>query len=68
MAELLDTGIATRPAVMAIHLTPAYRDARVSLPVTEHATRHGLLLPLYPTMAEEEQDYVVEQFRRVWRG
>ncbi|MFB3818848.1 MAG: DegT/DnrJ/EryC1/StrS family aminotransferase [Candidatus Methylomirabilales bacterium] len=68
MEELLAVGIASRPAVMAIHLTPAYADCRRRLPVTERATREGLLLPLYPTMTDAEQDYVVEHLRRILRG
>jgi len=68
MAELLAAGIATRPAVMAIHLTPAYREHRRPLPATERATRRGLLLPLYPSMSLAEQDYVIDHLHRVVRG
>ena len=63
MARMLERGVATRRGVMAIHEEPLYRQkfgVRVSLPVTEAATRQTLLLPIYTTMTDEEQDYVVE--------
>jgi perosamine synthetase len=61
---LLD-GVATRRGVMAIHEEPHYVQAfgRVSLPVTEAATRETLLLPLYMTMTEGEQDRVIAALR-----
>ena len=63
MARMLERGVATRRGVMAIHEEPLYRQkfgVRVSLPVTEAATRQTLLLPIYTTMTDDEQDYVVE--------
>jgi perosamine synthetase len=66
MERMLAHGIATRRGVMAIHEEPLYKEKRqvqVSLPVTEQATRQTLLLPLYTTMSEAEQDYVVESIK-----
>ncbi len=65
MARMLERGIATRRGVMAIHEEPYYvaRCGRVSLPVTEAATRETLLLPLYATMTEAEQDRVIAALR-----
>jgi len=62
MENLLARGIATRRGVMASHLERVYvsRVGRISLPVTEEAARSTVLLPLYPTMSEEEQGYVVK--------
>lgn len=62
MQYMLERGIATRRGVMAIHLEPYYqrRVGHVSLPVTEKATRQTMLLPLYATMSDEDQDAVVE--------
>lgn len=65
MAELLAEGIQTRRGVMAIHLEPCYRKPDVHLPVTESATRSTLLLPIYATMTEVEQNYVIDHVRRV---
>jgi dTDP-4-amino-4,6-dideoxygalactose transaminase len=66
MARMLALNIATRRGVMAIHEEPYYvnRFGPVALPVTEAATRHTLLLPLYTTMTEAEQDRVVEGLRQ----
>jgi perosamine synthetase len=45
---------------MATHLEPAYSDwPRVPLPVTERLTAQTLILPLYHTLTEAEQDRVV---------
>ena len=67
MERMLEDGVATRRGVMAIHQEPLYRQKRgvqVSLPVTEEATLQTLLLPVYTTMTEAEQDYVVESLQR----
>jgi perosamine synthetase len=66
MERMLADGVATRRGVMAIHEEPYYleRFGRVSLPVTEAATRETLLLPLYMTMTDAEQDRVIDSLRR----
>jgi perosamine synthetase len=65
MTRLLGRGIATRRGVMASHLEKTYLDriGRVSLPVTEAATRSTMLIPLYATMTDEEQSYVIDALR-----
>lgn len=70
MQRMLEQGIATRRGVMAIHLEPYYlrRFGRVHLPITEEATHQTMLLPLYATMTEQEQDTVVEALRVVCRS
>jgi dTDP-4-amino-4,6-dideoxygalactose transaminase len=60
MRSLLRAGVASRRGVMAIHEEAAYAGARVELPHTEAATRDGLMLPLFPGMADEQQDYVID--------
>jgi dTDP-4-amino-4,6-dideoxygalactose transaminase len=62
MGRMLARGIATRRGVMAIHLEPYYqrRFGRIDLPVTEEATRQTMLLPLYATLTEDEQDAVLD--------
>ncbi|MDP3920826.1 MAG: DegT/DnrJ/EryC1/StrS family aminotransferase [Candidatus Omnitrophota bacterium] len=59
---LLEQDIACRPAYMACHLQPAYREIypSLSLPATEKALDTVLILPLYPQMSNEEQDYVID--------
>jgi perosamine synthetase len=66
MERMLAVGVATRRGVMAIHEEPYYvsRLGQVSLPVTEAATRETLLLPLYASMTEAEQDRVIEALQQ----
>ncbi len=63
MARMLARGVATRRGVMAIHEEPLYRDGKVSLPVTEAVTRETLLLPIFTTLTDAEQDTVVDALR-----
>jgi dTDP-4-amino-4,6-dideoxygalactose transaminase len=62
MQRLLAAGIATRRGIMLAHEEPAYRNRGTSahLPVSEQASRRSLLLPLYPALSFQEQDYVVD--------
>lgn len=59
MERLLEKGIATRRGIMAIHLEECYSRYKVHLPKTEKITKNTILLPIYPSMTEEEQKYVV---------
>jgi len=62
MRGLLRDGIPTRRGVMAIHLEDAYAESRdADLPHTEVATRDSLMLPLFPGMSDEQQDYVIDR-------
>jgi perosamine synthetase len=61
MRALLRDGIATRRGVMAIHLEPAYANVAGDMPHTEAAARDVVLLPLFPGLSEEAQDYVVDR-------
>jgi perosamine synthetase len=65
MTNLLRRGISTRRGVMASHLEKTYTDriGRVSLPITEEATEHTMLIPLFATMTDEEQTYVIDALR-----
>ena len=69
MQKLLDVGIATRRGVMASHLEAPYRKlvGRGSLPETEAAARETMLLPLYPQMTKDDQDYVIQKVLRATR-
>lgn len=62
MQELLEQGISTRRAIMAIHREQPYSALRWegTLPNTDLATDSGLILPLFHEMTESEQDYVIE--------
>ena len=65
MSRLLKRGIATRRGVMASHLEKVYRDrvGKVSLPVTEEAARMTMLIPLFASMTDDEQTYVIDALR-----
>jgi dTDP-4-amino-4,6-dideoxygalactose transaminase len=60
MRRMLQDGIATRRGVMAIHEEAAYPTVRADLPHTEAATRDSMMLPVFPGLSDEEQDYVID--------
>ena len=60
MRRLLREGIATRRGVMAIHHEPAYAGLELDLPITEMLTSETFMLPLFPGMTDDEQDYVID--------
>jgi perosamine synthetase len=61
MRRLLADGVATRRGVMAIHQEHPYAATSVSLRHTEAAAREVLMLPLFPDLTVEQQDYVLER-------
>jgi dTDP-4-amino-4,6-dideoxygalactose transaminase len=65
MQHLLSQGIATRRGIMLAHREPPYRDQVPlgALPRSERASDESLLLPLYPTMSDAEQDYVIQKLQ-----
>jgi perosamine synthetase len=69
LGALAAAGVSARRGIMAAHLEPAYAGhPHAPLPVTERLTRDSLILPLFHTMTEAQQDRVVavlcEQARR----
>ncbi|MEV0181907.1 DegT/DnrJ/EryC1/StrS family aminotransferase [Streptomyces sp. NPDC050625] len=64
LAALAEAGISARRGIMASHLEPAYEaHPRAPLPVTERISRDSLILPLFHTMTEAQQDRVVAALR-----
>jgi perosamine synthetase len=65
MQFMLDRGVATRRGVMCAHREGAYANIPCSwsLPESEQAQDHSIILPLYHQMTEEDQNYVVEVLR-----
>ncbi len=61
--HLLERGIAAKPGIMTAHRESAYRDRcpGLRLPNTEKASDQSVLLPLYPTLTEEEQDQIIAE-------
>ena len=58
MQHLLDDGIGSRKGIMAIHEEAAY-PGEYDLPHTEAASHEMLMLPLFPDLTAEQQDYVI---------
>ena len=61
MRRLLEDGIATRRGIMATHQENAYAGEAASLPHTDAAAEDVVLLPLFPELTADEQDYVLER-------
>ena len=61
MRRLLAEGIPTRRGVMATHQEKAYGGARTPLPHTDAAARDVVMLPLFPAMTDEQQDFVIDR-------
>jgi dTDP-4-amino-4,6-dideoxygalactose transaminase len=66
MQAMLDRGVATRRGIMCAHREKPYeREGGYDLPESERAQDRNIILPLYPQMTDEEQDYVVEMLSEV---
>jgi dTDP-4-amino-4,6-dideoxygalactose transaminase len=64
LAALAEAGVSARRGIMASHLEPAYAGhPSVPLPVTERISRDSLILPLFHTLTEAQQDRVVAALR-----
>jgi perosamine synthetase len=61
MQSMLDAGVGTRRGIMCSHREPAYRGVAHAhaLIQSERAQDRCVLLPLYPQMAAEDQEFVV---------
>ncbi len=64
LEALAEAGVSARRGIMAAHLEPAYQGHPAApLPVTERISRDSLILPLFHTMTEQQQDRVVAVLR-----
>jgi len=67
MAYLKSKGIMTNVNFYPVHLTKFYREGSGydagELPLTETISDQVLTLPMYPTLTEEEIDYIGEQIK-----
>lgn len=81
MQRMLDAGVSTRRGVMNAHLEGAYGPGawkcgvcgstdgcRRHLPLSEQVQARGVMLPLFPDMNEEQQEYVARQLVRALAG
>lgn len=60
--DMLEKGVALRRGIPSIHKTAFYKKdfGEVNLPNTEYASQAALMIPLYPTMKDEEQSFVIK--------
>lgn len=65
LLALAEAGISARRGIMSTHRQPPFRDlpSAASLPVTEHLTDSTLILPVYHSLSERDQDRVIEVLR-----
>ncbi|ELP69783.1 DegT/DnrJ/EryC1/StrS family aminotransferase [Streptomyces turgidiscabies] len=64
LGALAEAGVSARRGIMASHLEPAYEGhPSAPLPVTERISRDSLILPLFHTLTEAQQDRVVAALR-----
>jgi len=69
LARLADAGISARRGIMAAHLEAPYKGtARVPLPATELITGRSVILPLYHSLTEDQQDRVIAALRELIGG
>lgn len=65
--HLTKQGIMTRISFYPIHLTHYYKNIlgydNKSLEVTEKLSSQAVTLPLYPTLTEQEMDYIAQEIR-----
>jgi dTDP-4-amino-4,6-dideoxygalactose transaminase len=65
LAILAEDGVSARAGIMAAHRQPAYaRHPHGDLSTTDRLTDNTLILPLFHTMTEQEQQIVVGSIRR----
>jgi perosamine synthetase len=62
MQSMLDRGVNTRRGVMCAHREPPYAEAPLRFPLheSEQAQDHCILLPMHPSLTDDELVYVAE--------
>jgi dTDP-4-amino-4,6-dideoxygalactose transaminase len=69
MQAMLERGVSTRRGIMNSHQEPAYADdGPYHLPASEQARDGVILLPLFHTMTDEEQQRVIDLLRAASAG
>jgi perosamine synthetase len=65
MQHLLDRGVASRRGIMCAHREVPYREAGRGrqLPESERAQDRNIILPLFPQLTDDEQEYVCTALR-----
>lgn len=65
MTKLLDKGIASKRGIMLSHLEAPYVSSP-KMPITESLSENSILLPLFVQMTEEEIEYVITEFSKLF--
>jgi len=67
IGRLREAGITATRGIMASHREPFYKElvGNISLPNTEDASDNTLIIPLYPGMNDNEQNYVINQIEKL---
>jgi perosamine synthetase len=67
LVRLVDAGISCRRGIAPIHLEPLYRGRRGStrLPVTEAVSADTLFLPIFASLAEDDEARIIETVRGI---
>jgi len=66
MQLLLDNQISSRRGIMTAHREKAYESyPKVSLPRSEDLSDNSIVIPLYPTMKEDEITHVCKIFKKI---
>ena len=69
MGGLAQRGIETRPIFIPIHSLPPYKDyANLDLPNTNAISSSGLSLPTSSTLSIHDLEFVVSEFRAIYRN
>lgn len=70
MQFMQDNGVASRRAVMCAHREPAFAGTRLRfpLPESEYIQDHGIHIPMFHEMTDEEQVYVVDTLKKALQG
>jgi len=67
LQEMNQRGISVKPGIETCHNQPCYykKYGKIYLPKTEQANAETMLIPLYPQMTQEEQNYVITNLKEV---
>lgn len=67
MQLMLDREISTRRGIMLSHLEPAFADRPITNPManSEAASNRSIILPLFPQMTDQDQQYVIATVSRL---
>ena len=63
MQKLLDAGIASRRGIMTAHQESAYKERKISLPISEKLRDNSIIIPLFLGMRDNEINKIIESIK-----